>query len=117
LPILDTIAGTQQLCATGTITGLNYSVNQSGSYTYTWTLSSGTITAGQNTHAVTVNWASAGTHQIQVIACNAFGCDTSTTQINNIHHLYMDYPAGAYFLQVVDNEGKTTIFTIIKKDY
>jgi hypothetical protein len=82
LPILDTILGAQQLCATGTITGLNYSVNSDPNYSYTWTLSSGTIVGGQNTNAVTVNWASAGTHQIQVIACNAFGCDTSTTQIN-----------------------------------
>jgi hypothetical protein len=82
LPILDTITGGQVLCATGTITGRPYNVNFQNNYTYTWTTSNGTIAAGQSTNSVTVNFTTAGTHQIQVIACNGFGCDTATTQVN-----------------------------------
>ena len=53
--------------------GLVYSVCDPG-YTYTWSISTeGTITSGQGTNMVTVDWNSAGTGILSVVGSNSCG--------------------------------------------
>jgi RHS repeat-associated protein len=46
---------------------------------YTWTISGGTITSGNGTTAVNINWTSAGTRTLTVKGSNACGFGTATT--------------------------------------
>ena len=59
LPVTSAITGTSSVCSNST--GLTFSVINSAGSTYAWTVSAGaTITAGQGTNQITVNWGSSG---------------------------------------------------------
>src|SRR4029078_6567056 len=49
---------------------------------YTWSVTNGTIIAGQGTASVNVNWDSAGTGTLSVVHTNAFGCPGILQTIN-----------------------------------
>ncbi|WP_111707883.1 GEVED domain-containing protein [Lutibacter citreus] len=57
-------------------TGEPYSVVNETGYTYTWTITGGTIASGQGTNSITVNWDAAGNGNLSVVGSN--GCGTST---------------------------------------
>lgn len=59
---------------------ITYSINPvPGATNYSWMINGGgTITSGQNTNSITVNWASAGNYTLTVNATNT--CGTSTNQ-------------------------------------
>jgi gliding motility-associated-like protein len=76
-PVTSTISGPTPLCPNATNT--TYSVTNTTGSTYSWSVpATATITAGQTTNAINVNWASAG----GVITCtetNACGNGTPVT--------------------------------------
>ena len=49
-------------------TGEVYSITNQAGYTYSWTVTGGTITAGQGTNSITVDWGAAGSGDVQVDA-------------------------------------------------
>ncbi len=69
---LPTITGSSSICQGSP--GIVY-FTELGMTGYTWTCSpGGTITAGQGTNAITVNWTGSGTQTITVNYTNASGC-------------------------------------------
>jgi hypothetical protein len=68
----SSITGSITVATSGT--GEAYSVTDSPGYTYTWTVTSGTVATGQGTSSITVNWgATAGGGNVQVVASSACG--------------------------------------------
>src|ERR1044072_7515723 len=63
--------------------GVVYNTPNTAGDSYSWAISGGTITAGQNTNAVTVTWLSEGIGSISVTETNSLGCDT-TVSLDNI---------------------------------
>ncbi|MGC9330811.1 MAG: T9SS type A sorting domain-containing protein [Bacteroidales bacterium] len=60
-------------------TGVSYSVNDTSGYSYTWTITGGTLTSGQGTNSITVDWNStAGWGEVKVVASGACGSAPST---------------------------------------
>ncbi len=64
-----TALGTQQI--------YDYSVNPQLNHTYNWSVTNGTITTGQNTNAIKVQWLSNGTGIIKAVITNNNGCADS----------------------------------------
>src|SRR5262249_16468246 len=60
-----------------------YSVVNTPGSTYTWTVAGGTITSGQTTNSITVDWGSAGGGTVTVVETNSFGCP-GTPQVLNV---------------------------------
>ncbi len=60
-----------------------YSVAVNGANGYVWSATGGTVSAGQNTSSITVDWTTAGSQEVQVIVTSAFtGCsDTATFDV------------------------------------
>lgn len=77
-PAPGTVAGNQTPCQNAT--GITYSIAQvAGATSYTWSVPSGaTITAGQGTTGIVVNW---GTTNGNVSVTASNNCGTSTAQI------------------------------------
>ncbi|MBX2966676.1 MAG: PKD domain-containing protein [Cyclobacteriaceae bacterium] len=75
------IGGNNSVCANQT--GVVYSTPVAAGRTYTWTVTGGTITAGQGTNSITVTWgvAGLGTVQLEEII-NATTCTTTTPLYN-----------------------------------
>ncbi|MBI4645548.1 MAG: hypothetical protein HY738_02875 [Bacteroidia bacterium] len=69
---------------TSSITGSNnvteytdgepYSVTNTAGYTYTWTITGGSVASGQGTNAITVNWGASGAGNVNVVATPTGGC-------------------------------------------
>ncbi len=73
LPAKPVIAGPDTLCADSL--GVIYSVANNPGSTWSWNVSGGSITKGQGTDSITVNWGGvAGSDTIQVTETNANGC-------------------------------------------
>lgn len=64
-----------------------YSVTSSAGYSYTWTISGGTLVSGQGTSSITVDWGAAGTGQVQVAPIS--GCGTGATESLAIEIYYI----------------------------
>ncbi|MDA3819172.1 MAG: hypothetical protein PF590_01665, partial [Candidatus Delongbacteria bacterium] len=55
-------------------TGVSYSINDTAGYSYTWTITGGTLTSGQGTSSITVDWNStAGWGEVKVVASGPCG--------------------------------------------
>ncbi len=65
--------------------GNPYSVPSNPGSTYVWSVSGGTIAAGQGTPAITVDFGGAGPATVQVTETNSFGCDTTVALAFNIN--------------------------------
>jgi gliding motility-associated-like protein len=69
-----TITGSDSVCA---FKPFNYSTSNIAGNTYQWNVTGGTITAGNNTNAVTVLWGPSGAADIQLTVTNNKGCDSA----------------------------------------
>jgi len=79
VPVTSPITGPATACVGDT--GIYYDVNPiSGNYT--WLIQGGTITSGQGSNIITVNWDSVGTYQLSVVDTNSFGCPGNTENIS-----------------------------------
>ncbi|HXB40707.1 MAG TPA: PKD domain-containing protein, partial [Bacteroidia bacterium] len=77
IPVTGAINGPTPLCPNAT--GTTYSVTNTAGSTYNWSVpGTATITAGQNTNSITVNWAATG-GVISVTATNSCGSGTAQT--------------------------------------
>jgi len=79
-------------------TNVTYQVTNIPGNTYTWSvISPGTITSGQGTNQITVNWNSAGPgfipNAVSVFATNQFGCVSPTVLLN----LFILVPVSSIF--------------------
>jgi gliding motility-associated-like protein len=78
-PVTGAISGPSGICVNDTG---SYSVANTASSTYNWSVSPGTIVTGNGTNNITVNWTSSGTAILTVIETNSYGCkDTVTLQV------------------------------------
>ena len=78
-PVADTIVGPRSVCPT--VTGIVYRVQTPRASTYHWTVAGGTLTGGQGTAAITVDWPTAGTGTVSVQTSNALGCSSDVAQV------------------------------------
>lgn len=81
LPV-PAVTGPSPVCQTvGTNTSVYTTANVAG-HTYNWVVTGGTITAGQGTNSITVNWTTAGAGSVAVTeTITASGC-TATNTLN-----------------------------------
>lgn len=100
VPITSQISGATALCESQGATGILYTTLYNPGDTYNWTVVGGTITSGQGTDSVMVNWAASGPYSISVEGCNSNGCGNTLTEIVTIT------PA---LNPVVSNAGSTTV--------
>jgi sugar lactone lactonase YvrE len=78
-PATKTISGPANV-ASGS-NGVSYSVSANAGYTYSWTVPSGaTITSGQGTNSITVDFGSTG-GTVSVTETNSFGSTTSSVSV------------------------------------
>ncbi|MBP6334456.1 MAG: gliding motility-associated C-terminal domain-containing protein, partial [Bacteroidia bacterium] len=76
-------------------TGIFYNVTPvSGNYS--WTVLGGTITSGQNTDVISINWDSSGTGTISVVDTNSFGCPGPVQNITVIINALPDTASSIY---------------------
>ncbi len=80
IPPPITITGPANLCAGAT--GSAYSVPNTPGSTYAWTVSGGSLSGGQGTSSITVNWPTAGAGTVNVTQTNAGGCPGPPASIN-----------------------------------
>ena len=74
------ISGTQNVCEGASST---YAVAANAGHSYQWTISGGTITGGQNSAQITVNWPAAGSGQLQVLeTIDSTGCFAQSNAYN-----------------------------------
>ncbi len=62
-------------------TGVGYSTPPIAGATFTWTVNGGTITDGQGSAAITVDWGAGGAGSVLVSATNAQGCTSEPVSI------------------------------------
>ncbi len=73
------ITGPSPLCSNSSGT---YSVSASSGTSFTWTVTGGTITSGQGTNVVNVNWGNGPNGSISVIGYNSKGCASTSITLN-----------------------------------
>ena len=79
-PAPSTIVGPASVCPT--VTGIAYSVANPVGAAFTWQIRGGTITTGNGTPAITVDWGVASTGgYLKVFSLNAQGCSSDTTTL------------------------------------
>ena len=111
----DTVKVNLLAVPTPTITGkssvckgeaLNYSTKLNAGNTYKWNLSGGSIVAGQNTNALSVNWQTAGVGYVEVIETNASTCKDTVKYNVTIN----DRPTAAFNINGGACKGSATSF-------
>ena len=79
IPVTSPINGPATVCVGDT--GIYYDVTPlTGNYS--WLIQGGTITTGQGSSIISVNWDSAGTFLLSVVDTNSFGCPGNTENIS-----------------------------------
>lgn len=63
-------------------TGVTYSTPPIAGATFAWTVNGGTITGGQGSASITVDWGAAGAGSVLVSATNAQGCSSAPVSIS-----------------------------------
>jgi hypothetical protein len=74
------ITGATALCYSTVFNNTYISAAHFGN-TYTWSITGGTITAGNGTNSVNVNWTFTGIHKLKLVECNAAGTICSSDSI------------------------------------
>ncbi|TGE28103.1 T9SS type B sorting domain-containing protein [Hymenobacter metallicola] len=75
-PLVDNIQGARSVCPT--VQGVVYSIVDPRSKEYRWAVAGGTITSGDGTASITVNWGPASaTASVQAYAVNQFQCTSA----------------------------------------
>ena len=69
------ISGKDTACAF--TSGQAYTTANKSGYSYSWTITGGTITSGRGTDSITVDWQGADSGHVQLKSTNAAGCDTT----------------------------------------
>lgn len=69
------ISGKDTACAF--TSGQAYTTANKSGYSYSWTVTGGTITSGRGTDSITVDWQGADSGNVQLKSTNAAGCDTT----------------------------------------
>ena len=69
------ISGAQQVCAFDSTS--SYSTASNSGASYSWSLSGGSITSGQSSNSILVDWGAAGQGIVSLSVINANGCDTT----------------------------------------
>lgn len=64
-------------------TGTDFSVTLNPGNTYNWTVTGGTISSGQGTNFIIVDWATSGTYSVSVTETDPAGC-SGTPQTTNV---------------------------------
>ncbi|MEJ5245289.1 MAG: FN3 associated domain-containing protein [Bacteroidota bacterium] len=107
-PAAPTITGNTSVCAGAT--GVTYSV---GTYSsYNWTVTNGTITAGQGTNTITVTWSNTpGTGNVAVAITDANGCSANNSINVTINALPTPAISGANSVNVNTNLSLTSTNT------
>ena len=105
LPI-PSIAGNANSCLGET--GVVYTT-EAGMSAYTWTISGGTITAGQGTNSITVTWDALGVNKVTVIYTNTNNC-TAASATNYTVNVY-DRPTPVVNGPVSAGVGTSQVYT------
>ncbi len=80
LPV-PAITGPDPVCVSTAGSTSTYSTANVAGHTYNWTVTGGTITAGQGTNLITVTWTTAGTQTVSVTeSITASGCSAPATK-------------------------------------
>jgi len=74
-----TIIGPSPVC--GSTTGSVYSIPPINGTTFAWTVTGGSISTGQGTNSITIDWGNAGSGSVEVVATNAQGCLSGPTTL------------------------------------
>jgi hypothetical protein len=76
-------------------TGISYSVVSDPGYTYTWSISAeGSITSGQGSNIVTVDWNTAGTGTLSVVGSNACGNASQVDLPVDVYDVFVSAASG-----------------------
>lgn len=70
-PITSAIQGATQLCV---FDSTNFNVTSTTGSAYQWTVTGGTITSGQGSNQVNINWGTSGNYTVSVVETNTYGC-------------------------------------------
>jgi subtilisin family serine protease len=89
-------------------TGVQASVPTTAGHTYTWTITGGTITAGQGTGQVTFTAGPAGTTMLLSVVDSVSGCD-STPGRRNVQVWFLDVPPGHGFHTFVNTLARNQV--------
>ena len=73
------ITGDTLVCESALVT---YSVPSQTGVSYSWTVTGGTITSGQNTNSITIQWGTAGTGTITATITNGCGSTSATLNVS-----------------------------------
>ena len=99
---------TAPLSAPPNATGLQASVSNQSGHTYDWTLSGGTITAGQGTSTLTFTAGGAGTTMALGVTDSVLSCDSPTAH-KNVQVDFLDVPAGHPFHDHVNTLARNQV--------
>ncbi len=110
LPTVPTITGNASIAQ-----GQSLTLTAEAGYTsYSWSVDGGTITNGNNTNEITLNWAAIGTKSVTVTVTNASTC-TATSLIKSI--LVTDACVAATITTQPNStsvcQGSTATFTVV----
>ncbi len=88
------VEGTYSVCPNAQ--GIEYQVNSDWGSTYLWNIVGGTLSSGQGTSKVKVNWGNQGLGEIQVTETDRFGCKSELirTQVDKNYILQGSFPSG-----------------------
>ena len=92
-PLPAMVLGNDTLCEGDSLQV--YSTPATVGSTYAWTVLGGTLTSGQNTDSIHVNWGAPGNGSVIVLETNLFGCISDSTIFNvllNAHPVASGYP-------------------------
>jgi len=108
LPV-PTITGSSSVCTN--TAGVIYTT-ESGMNNYVWSISTGgTITFGQGTDSITVNWGNAGSRTLSVTYTSPMGCNPANATIKTIIVHPRPVPTISGSTSVCINAGPKTYFT------
>lgn len=88
----------------------NYSVNNNSGSTYAWFVNNGTLSSGNGTNTISVNWPNqAGTGSIKVVETNANGCsgDTQVLLITISRHILNVNPKNLDYIAAGESKSVT----------
>ncbi|RSK29762.1 T9SS type B sorting domain-containing protein [Hymenobacter metallilatus] len=109
-PLPDSIQGSVSVCPT--VQGVTYSIRNPRNTAYQWQVAGGTITSGQGTPSITVNWGGAtAAASVKAFQLNSFGCSSDTVTLPVRVNQLLSTPRPTGPLQVCQNAGPFTYQT------
>lgn len=110
-PAADGIIGPTSVCPT--IIGVGYEVKNPQTTTYQWVVTGGTITSGQGTTAITVDWGMAGAGTVNVAALSAQSCASNVFSLPVIINRVLQTARPTGPISVCQAAGPFTYQTIL----